>query len=787
MLSDQNNVVQKMSVWLGNHPWLSLFIGLLLVAVLSSGMAKLRLETDYKIFFKDSSPEVERFNEFQNNYGREDTLFVSLSAEGKQSIVTADNLLAISDFTLAARSIPHVRKVVSIANFPLVEASDTDIAIYPAFNANGQELNGIDLNYPLNGIAERLLQEPSARYKLISDDENTAGILLTLVLPEESRSSSANEAYTAINELISKNKDLHPYLEYRLTGSIALDAAFAEANEFDLSMLFPAAVTIIVLLASLIFRSIVFYLSLSLVVTASTLACLGFAGWAGIPLSSVSISSPVIVIILAVAEMVHFLVAWRQQQSESRMQNVAAAIQKIIVPAALTSITTIAGFMTLLFSATPPFQHLGMIASFGIASAFVFTLLLGTPLFSLVRTKKSSDRMLASLCAKVADYSVSRVGKITAVYLSIGMVVISSGIVLNKIDDNYVHYFGESFDFRKHSDFIDEKLTGIYSLEYNLVSETGSVYSDRYLRALRGFSDWAVTQPGVRSVETIEDTIAQVNKAFNGGDSQLRHSPQDNDLIRQYSVLYEMSVPQDFDFSSRVAANEKASRVTVYLSNLSISEIAILEKSVNSYLNKNEYFGGSEYKATGTSIIFSHIGLNNIYDMLYGTITLFLMAGFLMWIIFRTPAKSILATIANIVPAIVTLGVWGLLVGRIGMGGAAVVTVSLGLVIDDTIHLGYRYLKLRQLGQDAATAMRNTIKSVGPAIFVTTLVLALGFFLISFSAFEINASIGLMVATAVMFALVFDLFVLPAALVTFDQPYFLHSIFRGIKNVKQTA
>lgn len=771
------------AVALSRYPWWAFAIGLIVTMLMAAGIAKLKLEMDYEVFFAPEAPEIIQFRNFQTDFGREDTLFFAISSPSGETLINEHSLLAIDDFTQRARAIPFVRRVASIANYPLVDSANDEINITAAYYVDdGQIVAGRSMAE----IEERLLQEATVEHKLLSSDGDSVGILATLVLDGERRATSAKEAWIATESLMSEMRSLYPMYEFRVTGSTALDAAFEQANTYDLSVLFPVAGTLMMLLAALIFRSIMFYIAMSLVVCAAAVSCLGFAGWAGIPLSSVSITSPVIVTILAIAELMHLFVATRQQRDGDRERRSYAAIKKVFVPALLTTVTTIAGLLMLNFSATPPFRHLGNIASVGVVMAFVATFLLGAPLLRMVSAKSASKTLLDRAVAAIAEFVVTGRGRLSALIVGVGMVLTAGCIFLNEIDDNYVHYFDETFEFRRHSDFIDAHLSGIYSLEYSLKSSSGDIYSAQYLNAVREFSDWARAQPGVRSIDTVEDTIAQVHRAFNNDDEHFRHAPDDSDLIKQYSMLYEMSVPQDFDFRNRVSSESDTSRVTLFLSNLSIAEIAALEDSASNWLVSHPYFGSEPLhsSATGTSILFSHIGLNNIRSMLFGTLLLFAMASALMWLIFKTPSIAVSATLANIIPALATLGLWGLLVGRLGMGAAAIVTVTLGLMIDDTIHLGYRYTKLKHQGLKTQEAVQSALRQVGPALIVTTLILVVGFLLIAMSSFEINASLGLMVATTVAMALLFDLLILPVTLLKFDTEK--QTIIGRIEHAQQT-
>ncbi|MBB3061500.1 efflux RND transporter permease subunit [Microbulbifer rhizosphaerae] len=770
--SPGGGLADAVAEWLSRRPGRAFIAGLLLTAAMAAGMSQLRLETDYEVFFAPEAEEIQRFRAFQNEFGREDTLFFSVSAPAGEPLTGDRGLAAIGELTHRAQSLPYVRRLVSIANYPLVDAAADDIHIAPAYYL---EDGAVVTQHTPDEMAERLLRETAIKHKLLSADGNTAGVLATLVFVDDSRAQSAKRAWSETRTLLAEVRERYPDYRFRVTGSTALDAAFEEANKYDLSVLFPAAITTMLLLAALLFRSPLFYLALSLVVGAATVSCLGFAGWAGIPLSSVSITSPVIVIILAIAGLMHLFVASGNEGSGSgnRQQRSRAALGKVLVPTLLTALTTCCGLLMLNFSATPPFRHLGNIAAVGVCAAFLYTFLLGAPVLRFMKSGARTDGFARRAMGALADFVLGPRGRSCALMVSALMVALASGIALNKIDDNYVEYFDSSFEFRRDSDFIDRKLSGIHSLEYSLKAQSGEVFTQPYLQALADFSTWALQQPGVRSVDTVEDAIAQVHRAFNNDDERYRHAPGDRDLIQQYSMLYEMSVPADFDFRNRVSADRGSSRVTLYLSNLSISEIVALERRAGQWLQRHAHFAAESdtegQAATGTSILFSHIGLNNIYSMLYGTGLLFLMASLLLWLIFRVPAVAASAALANILPALATLGLWGLLVGRLGMGSAAVVAVTLGIMIDDTIHLGHRYLLHRRRGATSHGAIHRALVEVGPALVVTTLILAVGFLLISLSAFQINASMGLVVAATVVLALLFDLLVLPVVLLRFDR------------------
>ena len=104
------------------------------------------------------------------------------------------------------------------------------------------------------------------------------------------------------------------------------------------------------------------------------------------------------------------------------------------------------------------------------------------------------------------------------------------------------------------------------------------------------------------------------------------------------------------------------------------------------------------------------------------------------------------------------------------MAVAAVFSITLGIIVDDSVHFisKYRYART-QKNCTPADAIDYTMRNVGGALFVTTVVLAIGFGLLCFSDFNLNAYLGGLTALTVVVALVFDYLVLPPLLIKFDK------------------
>ncbi|KPJ90215.1 MAG: hypothetical protein AMJ53_14485 [Gammaproteobacteria bacterium SG8_11] len=89
---------------------------------------------------------------------------------------------------------------------------------------------------------------------------------------------------------------------------------------------------------------------------------------------------------------------------------------------------------------------------------------------------------------------------------------------------------------------------------------------------------------------------------------------------------------------------------------------------------------------------------------------------------------SLISIVPNVVPALCAFGIWGLTVGEIGLGLSVVASMTLGIVVDDTVHFISKYLRARnRYNLEPVAAIEHTFHVAGSAMWVTTIALVLVF------------------------------------------------------------
>jgi predicted RND superfamily exporter protein len=744
--------------------WLIMLVTVLLVAAAASGGRFLWFNTDYRVFFSDENPQLNSFDELQNVYGKNDNVLFVLAPTGGD-VFTASVLGAVELLTEQAWQIPFSIRVDSVTNFQHTRAVGDDLFV--------ADLVSNALTQPpevLQKVREITLNEPLLVNRLVSPSGHVTGVNVTLHFAEKSLTEVPDVAAHA-RRLAAEIRTAYPDVEVYLTGLSMLNNAFAEASLRDMQTLVPLMYLAMFVIMFWLLRSLTSTLGTLLIVGFSAASAMGLTGWMGTGLTPPSAQAATMIMTLAVADSIHLLVTMlhEMRQGREKREAIVESLRINMQPVFLTSLTTAIGFLSMNFSDAPPFRHLGNITATGVGIAFVLSVLFLPAVMSVlpvrVKQRTSSGRFGVEWLAE-AVVSRRRLLLYGSVPVLLGLALC---IPLNELNDRFVNYFDERVPFRTHTDFVMENLGGMYQSEHSVGSDSANGISEpAYMTKIDEFADWYLAQPEVTHVNVISDTMKRVNRSMHGDDPEWYRLPDNRQLAAQYLLLYELSLPYGLDLNNQINLDKSATRLTATLGNVSTHEIRALAERAENWLRDNapeEMFG----VASSGAIMFSHITKRNIDNMLVGTtLALILISGVLM-LALRSFKIGLISLLPNLAPAVLAFGVWGIVVGQVNVGLSIVVTMTLGIVVDDTVHFLSKYLRARrEQGLNAEDAVRYAFASVGRALIVTSIILVIGFSILSLSSFDLNGSMGRMTAITIAFALIADLTVLPALLMTVD-------------------
>lgn len=767
-------MIEKYTRWILRFRWLVIALSLGLVAAAGTGLPKLTLSADLEVFFAPDDPDLAAYDLIRNTYSRDDNLFLVFVPPGGE-IFTQENLAILEEITEAAWKVPHTNRVDSIVNYQHTEAVGDDLAVRPLVE-DARHMTDEQVAH----ARQVATTEPLLLKRLITSHGDMAAINLSINFPADRRRQSIPESVAAVRAMRKDFESRYPGAELLITGKVAGNNAFTEASFYDIEHIIPMALGValacIALFLGLASRSVVTAAATTgatiVIIIAAVIVGMGMAGWVGILVTPPLVNAPTIILTLAVADCVHLLMTYFQgrRKGQSRHDAVLHSMRMNFQAVLLTSLTTVIGFLALNSSDAPPFRDLGNVAAMGIVAAWALSITLFPVLMSFLpgsvaeedaNRKNAMERLAVWVLAHRRGCMVTTTALILAAM---------AFLPRNELYDVWAEYFDKNTQIRLDSDRARKELNGFNTLEFSLgAGKPGGIMDPAYLKTLDAFSEWLKQQPEVNYTNHIGEIMKRLNRNMHGDDPAWHRLPDDPELSAQYLLLYEFSLPFGLDLTNQINLDKSASRLTAGLTSSSTKNVLAIQARAGEWLRQNappEFF----HPGASSDSMFAHVGQRNVVSMLTGSAIGILTISVVIGIALRSLRFGLLSLLFNALPVLVGFGLWGLTVGRIGMGLSVVSGLTMGIVVDYTIHLLSKYQIARQeQGLNTEAAIRYSFATVGAALVVTTVVLCVNFGLLYFSVFVLNSEMGVLTATIILIALAIDLFLLPPLLLFLDR------------------
>lgn len=676
----------------------------------------------------------------------------------------------IQKITVDAWQVPYSSRVDSIANYQHTEAFDDDLLVedllYSEYELTPERISKV------KSIA---LSEPVLKSALVSEKGDVTVVNITVQLPEMDKTAEVEEVVSSINAMIDRYQRAYPDVTFHKAGIIAMNHAFMTAAQDDSSTLVPTMLVVILVFLTIMLRSILSVIATLIVIIGSVMATMGISGWAGMFLSTATVNVPTLIMTLAVADCVHVIATMRQSMKNgfTKVQSIERSIALNFVPILITSVTTAIGFLMMNMSDSPVLRDFGNLSALGVMVACLLSVTLLPALLKLlpIHVKMETSQDQKHVMDRLGDFVVSQ--RRALLPLSVAVIVVCASLIpLNKVNDESVEYFGQRNEFRQAADFMEERISGMTNISIAIkTNESQGIAAPDFLNTIGEFSSWLRDQPETDHVATLADVYKRLNKNMHGDDEAYYLLPQERELAAQYLLLYEMSLPYGLDLNNQINVDKSSIKMVLTVANLGSVELVDLENRIYQWFA--EHAPQYQVVASSPSLMFAHIGETNMASMLSTLpITLVLISALLIFAL-RSVRLGLISLMPNIAPAVIGFGLWALISGEINLGLSVVVTLTLGIVVDDAVHFLSKYQRARREGQTAEQAVRYAFHTVGRALWITTVVLVAGFAVLAMSSFRLNADMGQLSAIVIFIALVVDFLFLPTLLMLFDKKAYL--------------
>ncbi len=740
-------------------------VALLFSIVLATGIPRTSFDTSLEALLTQSDPYLDELGLMQEQFPRSlEVRFAFVAKEG-QTVFNRQLLTAIKDLKKNFAAIPFATRLTSVIDY---ESPETQRKLFT------QSIDDYTVS-EFDDIAAAALNDGFLAANLLSTDAALTFAIITTDsddLSTEQRLELAN----AIIDLREQLRSRHPNVGIHANSEVILEQSSQKAMVDDLSSLMPFVILICILAICYCFRSATLGICI-LTHTLFTLLCtIGALGYLGFAFNSISIIAPLILVIISIANSVHIISIYKQalHRGSAKIEAMHESILHNFQPVTLAALTTAIGFSSLNMSSSPAIQDFGQIVALGIVFAYVLTLLLLPAILIWTTSTKevaasTGVPFMESTLQKISEFTQRRDAAIfwTCSFFAVGTLFL---LPLNETDFNRLDFIATDSDIRQYYDEVSKHYNRGPALNYAIGARSEQAAIDpNFLRRVEEFSLWLKQQETVESVVSVVDVIKTVNKVQHNNVASFNRIPDDVDTVSNFLLAYAFMQSEDFPLFSFINNNFSMLNLFVNATPMSNQELIDFDATLTEKFQQD--FPDADLLHGSSILLFSRMDERVTIELLQGYSISLLLITLSLIIGMRSLYFGLLSIIPNLLPATIVFGFWALLVGQLDPFVMMLFSISIGLVVDDSVHLLSHYLEKRRAGKDKVFCIDYAIKTAGPALSITTIILALGItILIAANTIYFQQAAKLLVPIVVL-ALALDLFYLPTILRRFDNQF----------------
>ena len=689
-------------------------------------------------------------------------LFAFMSPEG--DVFNRDMLQAMQDLTDRYTDVESAVSVASLINRRL-DAVDADIHERDYLLPELDELTAQDLVK----IREIALADKDLTQSMLSPEGDMALAVIKFHATSEEQATQLRIAKTVI-DLRDSLREQYPKQNIYVLGRILFEYDSYNAQIKDAKYLFPIVMLTILGLMYFCLRSLSFALAIAVVSVMSVGLTVGTVGWAQVPFNQISNMGPLVVFMIAMADSIHLVSVYLQglHKSLSKFEALRESLRVNIQPVTLATVTTAMGFLSLNYCASPGIYGFGNVVAMGVVWAFLVTFTLLPALILLLPVKKVPEPLGVKGFINFVAKLVANHGK-QLFWGSLLLIVVTFAMLpLNKVDFDRFSFIDKDSDFHTVISALAEKIGNDQSLVYSINS--GKYYGitePEFLRKIEEFSIWLEEQPQTSFVTSYTGFLKNRNMAENDNDPAWEVLPEDNLQIIDYLVGYQLVQEIEPQLEPIFNSEYSAIRMVVGTSNLSNVQLLDFSEEIEDWITLN-MDPAYDVMHGDNSILYARLNKMISLQLMEGFTLSFLLITATLLVGLKSVRYGLLSMMPNLFPATIVFGIWGLLVGELSPYILMLFSISIGLVVDDSVHVLSKYIVARREGESPEAAVQYSLDKAGSAITITTLSLAVGTFILVLSNTFYYQNVALLLTPIIIVALLLDLLFLPPLLVRFD-------------------
>ncbi|UCF48672.1 MAG: MMPL family transporter [Myxococcales bacterium] len=780
-MSGLGKLFEAIGGWSYERRWVVLMASIAALGLAGYLATGARVDNSVAAFFDTDDPTYGAYLQYREDFESDEIGYIVYRAEA--GAWDLELMRQIEKLTRALEDeVPFVKEVTSLSNAEFMEgAPPDDILVYDLL------ADFPETQEELFVIRDKVMKKPIYVGGLVSADTELGAVIV-----EMSRSSvdSVEEirldpdggdglgnlypqvSFEAIEAILGRPE--YDGIEFFHTGDVAINATYNTVFiEQDLPVLTVLSLLVIALSLALVFRRPTGVIGPFMVVAFAIAVSVGAIGLIGWDVDFMFGLMPTLLITVGVADSVHILSEF--DIYERRVANRHEAIRRTLYlvgpPCLLTSLTTAAGFLSLSLSPVKSVAHLAVYSAAGVLAAFIasITILVAFLYFgrrpsSDVSPKKKKGRADRGKAFGAALRSVASfvIRFRNPILIASAVIFVSSawGISMLTVDSNFLMEFSEKIPVRRTTQFVDDHMSGTYSMVYVFDSgEADGIKDPAVLREIERVQREAERHPLVTKTYSVVDLMKDINQTFHNGDPAYYKIPDSRELVAQYLLVYEMSGGEEI--RNYLSIDYARATLELRCKMKETSRLQGIVEDIDAHLDE-EPLRASAVSVTGIGALWLKFVEYITWSQIQGALIALTVVSLMMIVVFRSVKIGLVSMIPNIAPVVVVLGGMGWMGVPLDYYRLLIAPVAIGIAVDDTIHLMTRYHhEFGKLG-DYKKALYASMDGVGRALFITSAILVVGFLMNVFSVMDGQKSFGILLAGVIAAALVADFLLMPA-------------------------
>lgn len=720
----------------------------------------LKVDNSMEVWYSSNDPNLQNYYRFQDIFGTDEFIVIAFEHD---HIFSTKTLKKISDLTQKLESFPYVNQALSLTSVENVVGEDDSIVfskLIPEITDDEQELKNI------KSIA---LRNPMYRNNIISGDGKVTAIILNIIKPPKGNNYQRHLT-DLIYDFIDEESENNSY-KFHVAGLTILIGLEDKASTDDTSIEYLLTTILVTFILYFIHRRMIFvFISFSVIIIANI--CIhGLMPLLGSTFNIVTAILSTLIMVIGVADTIHFISEFKEQSLKTPDTDKATkrAFKMIVLPCFFTSITTAAGFASMMISDIKVIKEFAAYAAIGMLITFIVNMTLVSIWLGFLKPapeKKhfaNENKRIHSFLKWVAGINRKHV-KLNIVIALLVFIISITGILRIQVNTHEIEYFKKSHPMRIATEFIEDRLTGTMAFEIMLTGKKDAFKDPEALKKIDELQSYVHSMENTHATFSVTNYIKEMHKVIQNGEDTYYTIPSDPSLLNDLLFLGEGSETLDSYIDTM---DYSAARIHSRLNFIDNNTLKAINAKIVTKMN--EIFDTGEITPEISGLIPLYVNMTDyLIDSQKKGFGIALVAICIMLsILVKSFKLGLISMVPNIIPIFLTFGIMGWLGIYLDIGTILIASVSIGLAVDDTIHFISRFrYNFDKYGQ-YEKALDETIYTIGAPLTITSIVLFAGFLVLMISTFKPIVYFGLLTSITMMSALIGDLFILPALIKIF--------------------